>query len=163
MPLHPAAMGLQAACRLRSGWPIVLLAAAIAGCGANDDTPFHPEPPGLEDPPLDRTVFMNEVLPVLNRQGCSSINCHGSGTHPFPLTGGADPELDYYRAANEVSIEDPASSLLLLKPLAEAAGGVVHNAPTIFQTREDPDYLILARWAGAEPDSSAGRGAKVVR
>jgi hypothetical protein len=111
----------------------------------------------LEDPPLDRQMFMSEVLPVLERQGCSSINCHGSGTHPFPLSRGEDPELDYYRAANEVSIEHPEASLLLLKPLSEAIGGVPHNAPTIFSSREDPDYQILARWAGVPVDSTDAR------
>jgi len=45
-----------------------------------------------------------------------------------------------------------------LKPLAEAIGGVPHNAPTIFTTRADPDYQILARWAGVQLDSSAARG-----
>jgi len=68
MPLHPARRGLQAACRLRSTWLLVLVAAAAgSGCGPNDDTPFHPQPPGLDDPPLDREMFMTEVLPVLDR------------------------------------------------------------------------------------------------
>lgn len=118
--------------------------------------PFHPEPPGLDDPRLDRAVFTSEVLPVFERQGCSSIHCHGSGTHPFPLTAGADPELDFLRAADQISFDDPAASPLLRKPLAPAAGGVPHNAPAIFTATTDPDYLILSRWVGAAADADSG-------
>lgn len=132
----------------------VLLLLSAAGCAGGDDTPFHPDPPGFENPPLDEDVFVAEVLPVLNGRGCSSIHCHGSGTHPFPLTGGADPRLDFLRAADQVSFEDPAMSRLLLKPLSEAAGGLPHNAPGIFDTTDDPDYRTIARWVGAEPDSA---------
>lgn len=146
------------AIRFRGG---ILVAMLALGCGASDSTPFHPEPPGLEDPPLDREVFVSEVLPVLAGRGCSSIHCHGSGTHPFPLTGGADPDLDFLRAADQVSFTDPASSRLLLKPLSPALGGVPHSAPAIFTSLTDPDYLTLARWAGAVPDSDAVRPARV--
>jgi hypothetical protein len=133
---------------------LVALAMATApGCDKTD-TPFHPEPPGLEDPPLDRTMFMNQVLPVLNNL---CVGCHGTGNHPFPLTGGADPELDYYRAADQVEIDDPPASLLLLKPLHPDAGGVVHNAPAIFLSQSDPDFQILAAWASGEVDSGARR------
>jgi hypothetical protein len=131
----------------------VLLVLGAAGCAGGDDTPFHPDPPGLGDPPLDREMFLAEVLPVLNNRGCSSIQCHGSGTHPFPLTGGVDPELDYFRAADQVTFENRAASPLLRKPLSPAAGGVPHDAPTIFDTTDDPDYQTLAVWVGAEPDS----------
>jgi hypothetical protein len=132
----------------------VLLVLSASGCAGEDDNPFHPEPPGFDDPPLDEEVFVAEVLPVLNARGCSSIHCHGSGTQSFSLTGGADPRLDYLQAANQVSFEDPAASRLLLKPLAEAAGGLPHNAPTIFHTTADPDYQTIARWVGAAPDSA---------
>jgi hypothetical protein len=142
--------------RVRGG---ILIAFLALGCGGPGETPFHPEPPGLDDPPLDRQVFASEVLPVFERRGCSSIHCHGSGTHPFPLTGGADPDLDFLRAADQVSFVEPAASLLLRKPLAEAAGGVPHNAPAIFSTEDDPDFVILARWVGALPDSSGARPA----
>jgi hypothetical protein len=152
MPVHPARRGLQAACtRLIRALFVVLAAAVAAGCEAERTPPFDPGLPGLQMPPLDQKVFMSEVLPLFDRRGCASIHCHGSGTHPFPLTGGAYADLDFYRTADQVEFDDPPSSLLLLKPLAEAAGGVPHNAGDIFLDRTDPDYLILARWIGAEP------------
>lgn len=151
MPVHPARGELQAACPLFA-LLVALVAVAGAGCDGAEPIPlFDPGPHGLEMPPLDQKVFMSEVLPLFDRRGCSSIHCHGSGTHPFPLTGGADAELDLYRTADQVEFEDPQSSFLLLKPLAEAAGGVPHNAGDIFTDRTDPDYLVLARWIGAEP------------
>ncbi len=140
-------------------WFMAAACLALLGCGASESTPFHPEPPGLDDPPLDRATFTSDVLPVLDRRGCSSIHCHGSGTHPFPLTRGADPELDFLRAADQVSFADPAASPLLRKPLAPSAGGVPHNAPAIFTSLRDPDFLILARWAGAVFDSTGARAA----
>ncbi len=168
MPVHPARRALQAACRRPIRTLLVMLAAAGAlGCEAERTPPFDPGVPGLELPPLDQKVFMSEVLPLFDRRGCASIHCHGSGTHPFPLTGGADAELDFYRTADQVEFDDPQSSLLLLKPLAEAVGGVPHNAGDIFLDRSDPDYLLLARWIGAEPplrgrpaDPAATEGAR---
>jgi hypothetical protein len=136
---------------------LVMLAAA--GCGSESSTPFEPESPVLGDPPLDRAQFFAEVLPVLSQRGCAAAQCHASGHHPFPLSGGSDPELDYFRAADQVSLEDPASSPLLLKPLAYSAGGLLHDAPTIFTSTADPDYQVLARWVGIEEEGGPGSGA----
>jgi hypothetical protein len=165
--LHPApSLDLTTASPRRSARACaqrVRLAASVAvaclalSCSANEPTPFHPEPPGLDDPPLDRAAFTSEVLPVFDRRGCSSIHCHGSGTHPFPLTGGADPELDFLRAADQVSFSHPGASPLLLKPLAPAAGGLPHSAPAIFISTSDPDFLVLARWVGAASEGATVR------
>jgi hypothetical protein len=144
--------------RLVSAWMILAVVLLVAGCEGADDMPFHPEPPGLEDPPLDRGQFMAEVLPVFDRRGCASLACHGSAQNPFPLTGNhaePDSELDFFRAADQVFFADPALSDLLLKPLAIGEGGVPHDAPTIFTSTDDPDFQILARWVGAD---SAGGG-----
>lgn len=45
-----------------------------------------------------------------------------------------------------IDLEEPERSLLLLKPLAEAAGGVVHGGHAKFRDREDPAYRDFAEW-----------------
>jgi hypothetical protein len=127
----------------------LLGALGLNGCGGDADTPFTPESPGLIDPPFDREGFVSHVLPVFERRGCAAARCHGSNQIPFPLTG--DPDVDFLRTADQVDRAAPATSSLLLKPLAVAAGGTLHDAPTIFHATNDPDFLILAQWAGASP------------
>lgn len=54
-----------------------------------------------------------------------------------------------------VDAKDPASSLLLLKPLAESAGGVEHGGHDKMENVDDPayrDYLAwIERWAACQP------------
>ncbi len=40
-----------------------------------------------------------------------------------------------------MNLDDPAQSLLLLKPLAESAGGVIHGGGDKFHDAEDPAYV----------------------
>jgi len=49
-----------------------------------------------------------------------------------------------------VDLEDPAASLLLLKPLAESAGGVMHGGHDKFATAEDPAYIDFLSWIARE-------------
>lgn len=41
---------------------------------------------------------------------------------------------------------DPSQSLLLLKPLAESVGGVMHGGHDKFATMDDPAYLDFLQW-----------------
>ena len=46
---------------------------------------------------------------------------------------------------------DPAKSRLLIHPLAPEAGGdLFHSGGRQFGTKDDPDWKILAQWAGAK-------------
>lgn len=49
-----------------------------------------------------------------------------------------------------VDFEDPAASLLLLKPLAESAGGVVHGGHDKFADVNDPAYVDIRSWIERE-------------
>lgn len=49
-------------------------------------------------------------------------------------------------ALGAVNFEDPEASLLLLKPLAEAQGGVVHGGHDKFGSREDTTYQSFLAW-----------------
>jgi hypothetical protein len=104
--------------------------------------------------------FRNHVIPVLTRLGCNSGACHGAaaGKNGFKLTlRGYDPELDFsvitrQSLGRRVNLNEPAQSLLLLKPtMAIGHGG---------GKRMDVDsleYRVLAEWiaAGSPPPTEA--------
>ncbi len=93
--------------------------------------------------------FINDVIPVLTRNGCNSGTCHGAaaGKNGFKLSlRGFAPELDYSAICRQsrgrrVDLALPAQSLLLRKPLLETPhlGGKA-------LTRNSPDYAILSNW-----------------
>jgi hypothetical protein len=100
--------------------------------------------------------FRNNVVPVLTKAGCNSGSCHGAlaGKNGFRLTlRGYDPEVDYYALTRQavgrrVSLAEPASSLMLLKPTF----AVPHGGGKRFST-SSLEYRILSEWiaAGAPP------------
>jgi len=49
-----------------------------------------------------------------------------------------------------VDLENPAASLLLRKPLAESAGGVVHGGHDKFADSKDPAYVDFLSWIERE-------------
>jgi hypothetical protein len=49
-----------------------------------------------------------------------------------------------------VDLDDPAASLLLLKPLAESAGGVKHGGHDKFAGVDDPAYVDFLAWISRE-------------
>ena len=68
--------------------------------------------------------FVKDVMPVLNKTGCTSGPCHGSakGKNGFKLSlRGYDPEADYRAIVHDLSGRrfnrtEPEQSLVLLKP-----------------------------------------------
>jgi hypothetical protein len=55
-----------------------------------------------------------------------------------------------------IDAEDPNASLLLLKPLAEAGGGVMHGGDQKFADTMDPSYLSFLRFIQHYADCKAG-------
>ncbi len=49
-----------------------------------------------------------------------------------------------------VDLADPAASMLLLKPLAESAGGVMHGGHDKFNDTKDPAYIDFLTWIERE-------------
>jgi hypothetical protein len=76
-------------------------------------------------------TFLKDVMPILNKAGCTSGPCHGAakGKNGFKLSlRGYDPEFDYEAllydlAGRRFNRADPARSLLLAKPTMEVAHG----------------------------------------
>src|SRR4051812_16908609 len=96
--------------------------------------------------------FRNHIEPVLTRLGCNSGACHGAlaGKGGFKLSlRGYAPSDDYFvltrqAGARRVNRQEPARSLLLLKPaLALPHGGGQKLEPGT------PDYEVLAEWIAA--------------
>ncbi len=75
--------------------------------------------------------FVREVLPVINRVGCTNGVCHGAakGKNGFKLSlRGYDPEFDhqsliYDMSGRRFNRADPAQSLMLAKPTQQVAHG----------------------------------------
>ena len=83
--------------------------------------------PAREQP----TTFLKDVLPVINKVGCTQGVCHGAakGKNGFKLSlRGYDPRFDYQSLLYDMSGRrfnraDPARSLMLAKPTQEVAHG----------------------------------------
>jgi hypothetical protein len=93
--------------------------------------------------------FRNDVIPVMTKVGCNQGACHGalSGKNGFKLTlRGYDPDVDYdtltrQSAGRRVDPEEPARSLMLLKPTM----AIPHGGGRRFDTKS-LEYKILSGW-----------------
>ena len=96
--------------------------------------------------------FRNQVIPVLTKKGCNQGACHGAlaGKNGFKLTlRGYDPPADHWALTREsvarrVTLADPASSLMLLKPTA----AIPHGGGKRFDV-ESLEYRVIAEWIAA--------------
>ncbi len=76
-------------------------------------------------------TFVKDVMPILNKTGCTSGPCHGGakGKNGFKLSlRGYDPEFDYRAIVHDLSGRrynrtEPARSLMLLKPAMQLPHG----------------------------------------
>src|SRR5437588_6758577 len=96
--------------------------------------------------------FLNDVIPLFTRLGCSQGACHGKGAgqNGFRLSlRGYAPEQDHdwltqEFAGRRVSVSDPASSPLLRK----ACGEATHQGGKLIR-RGDRAYNLLLAWIRA--------------
>ena len=76
-------------------------------------------------------TFLKDVMPILNKAGCTSGPCHGGakGKNGFKLSlRGYDPEFDYRAIVHDMAGRrfnrtEPSQSLVLLKPTMQLAHG----------------------------------------
>lgn len=133
--------------------------ALLMGCANVDDEP------GMV--PRDRAAFDATVWPILVRD-CGFSDCHGSHERFFQVVGPGHERLDptlspnapvteaelqfsYTRALSMIDTNDPASSLLLRKPLEVSAGGAGHEGTDsfgmdVYRTANHPSYQALRTW-----------------
>ena len=119
------------------------------------------------EPALDFEFFRSCVQKVFMtpREGhipCS--NCHGggglAGFAPVPQSGSEWNDQEAKRAFQTFSRVilpgNPDQSRFLLKMLHPDAGGsYTHNGPRRFQSRDDPEYRMLAAWIRGERKGSS--------
>ena len=128
--------------------------------------PQTPESP-LSLPTLDYEYFKDRVQPIFlkKRPGhARCIVCHDHRSPPLqPLAQGAFTWTEEQSRQNFavwkqfVVPGNPMKSLLLLHPLAEAAGGDrFHGGGKHWQSQSDPEWQTLAAWVRGE----TMRGAK---
>jgi len=146
------------------GWRAVLavgtLVVGLAAC--NGPTSIAP-PGGGREVDLDFEYFVTAVEPVLVSRDCTrTAGCHGGqGAGQLLLSGGADPQADFVAVLPHTRPWDPPTSPLLLKPLAAASGGSVHQGGEIFADTSDAGYQVIRDWiAGAVVVSANTGGAR---
>jgi hypothetical protein len=96
-----------------------------------------------------KVSFVKDVMPILNKVGCTSGTCHGSakGKNGFKLSlRGYDPESDYRSLIHDLSGRrfnrtDPARSLMLMKPAMQ----LPHGGGLRFEPGSDY-YNTVLRW-----------------
>jgi hypothetical protein len=109
--------------------------------------------------------FVNDVMPVLSKQGCNASACHGSpvGKGGFKLSlFGYEPELDQKAikdsAGRRVDLKQPEKSLILQKPTMTVA----HGGGLRFK-KDSPEYATLLAWIRAGAPGMSQLEARVRR
>jgi hypothetical protein len=117
-------------------------------------------------PSLDYDFFKSRVEPVFLKKRAGHARCyvcHGAGSNNAfkleKLTAGEKSWNDEQSRRNFATVSklvtagDPATSRLLMQPLApEAGGNVYHSGGRQFASKQEPDYQILVQWvSGAKP------------
>jgi hypothetical protein len=135
--------------------PIIALAALAA--------------PFAQAQSLDYEFFKAKVQPIFleKRAGHTRcVVCHAERTNsafrleklsPGAKTWNEEQTRRNFEMASRLVIPgDPRGGLLLLHPLAPEAGGdAYHSGGRQFASRDDPDWLILSRWASGRVSDKA--------
>jgi len=114
----------------------------------------------------DVPSFLNDIVPILTRQGCNQGACHGkgSGQNGFRLSlRGYAPESDHRWLTREfdgrrIDPSMPEDSLLLRKPI----GSAPHEGGKIFDA-SSREYKVLLDWIKAGAPGPRKDDARLVR
>ncbi len=124
---------------------------------------------------LDFQFFRTKVQPIFLKQRPAHARCYGChilttrNFHLEALSPGSagwtddQSQRNFQNTLQQVVPGDPASSRLLIHPLAPEAGGdPFHSGGRQFASQNDPDWLVLAEWVRnvrtgvvSEPSSAA--------
>jgi hypothetical protein len=110
--------------------------------------------------PLDYETYKKTVEPIFAKKRVGHarcVACHSAGNNGFRLQplpeGGTWTEeqsrMNYESAKKLVNPANPQASKLLMHPLAHEGGGdLFHSGGRQFLTKDDPDWRVIAAWAG---------------
>lgn len=155
-----------------------LLLLALAGSSffaqSTSSKPKQDGSAATDQPSPSFDIFKREVEPIFLKERPGHARCYGCHIlpgrvfHLQPLPAGADQwteeqsQQNFESALRVVDLQNPASSRLLLHPLAPESGGdVFHSGGRQFETQNDPDWRTIARWVkGGENDPADSARAK---
>ncbi len=114
-----------------------------------------------QEKPLDYERFKTRVEPIFLERRDGHVRCyvcHSENNNAFHLERLApgsnfwteeQSRKNFENVSGLVVPTDPASSRLLIHPLAPEAGGdLFHSGGRQFESKDDPDWKILAQWTG---------------
>jgi hypothetical protein len=121
---------------------------------------------------LDYNRFMRDIEPIITTTTFTSpgpgamtcVSCHGDTSNvaysSFPIVIGQSRN-NFTEVARRVQVDDPDTSLILVKPLAVAAGGVPHgllgnDAGEQFPNTQDRFYSTIQQWIVDATRSNVG-------
>jgi len=146
----------------------LLLLAAGLGAAQSLARQDAPKPVQL----LDYEFFKARVEPIFlkDRPGhARCYSCHGSGNGPqylVRLSPGSTSWTEeqsrqiFENVSKLVNRNDPLNSRFLIHPLSPVAGGdieFVHTGGRQFESKDDPDWKIMAAWASGEKLSASNQ------
>jgi hypothetical protein len=126
------------------------------------------------EPVVDFEFFRSCVQPIFAnpREGhIRCTNCHAAGSIGFAPAAQSGAEWDDEEARRAFQVISrlitpghPEQSRFLLKPLHPDGGGsYTHNGPRRWQTRDDPEYQMLAQWVRGERTGTTPHSACLAR
>jgi hypothetical protein len=123
---------------------------------------MHMAAPSAVAQSLDFETYKTKVEPIFLKKRAPHarcVVCHSANNSAFrlqPLEKGTtawtaeQSRLNFENVKNLVKPGNPASSRLLIHPLAREAGGdLFHNGGRQFSSKDDPDWNAIASWVGA--------------
>ena len=133
---------------------VVLLFVRLDSAAQNTAAPLTPT-----DSTMNFEFFKSKIQPIFLKERHGHARCYGCHVlenrifHLEPLSLGHENWSDEQSRSNfESAMQlivpgDPSSSKLLLHPLAPESGGdAFHSGGRQFESREDPDWMMLAEW-----------------
>jgi hypothetical protein len=136
---------------LLAGTCLFLMASGLAGARQ----PQESGPASSSAPSLDYVYFKTQVEPIFlkKRPGhARCVACHATNNAPLKVVPLAPGETSWseeesrknFELVKRVATPGDLESPLLIHPLAEAAGGdFFHNGGKHFDSKTDPEWLIL--------------------
>lgn len=138
-------------------WSVVLAAVAALGIVPLADALAQPKPA------LDFGFYRSRVEPIFltKKDGHTRcVICHADANNHFrlePLDRGAAAWSEEQSRKNFAMVEklvnpgDPSTSRLTMHPLApEAGGSAYHSGGRQFNTKDDPDWKVLAQFVNGQ-------------